>query len=259
MDHLGALFQELEDCIIQTRRWFHRHPELSLKEEETSAKIKDELGQMGIPFEELKPGHGVAATISGKGGHGARPDLANDPMKAACGLVLKLAPIPSNFYDVLGHSVVSAGKIESGSMGNTFPSYAEIRGTSRYYKKGGIDKICEKMERIAAGVAAVYDVDIQLEHDANSVAPVCNEPSLIPKARELALQVEGLALSAQTDPICAGDNFCCLAERYPGFYGVLGAGSPDAYPQHRAKFDIKESELRKGAEFIDRYIADCLK
>lgn len=42
-------------------------------------------------------------------GHGARPDLTNDPIKAACDLALQLSSIPSNYYDVLDHSVVSIG------------------------------------------------------------------------------------------------------------------------------------------------------
>ena len=40
---------------------------------------------------------------------------------------------------------------------------------------------------------------------------------------------------------------------------LLGAGAPDSYPQHHAKFDVQESEFRKGAEFMGRYIADYLK
>lgn len=386
MNNLGKLFQESESYIIGLRRWFHQHPEVSFQEKETSAKIKEELTLLGIPYEELPPNYGLVATIQGKasgkviaaradidalpvteetglpfaschagvmhacghdthismllgaakvlneikeelngtvklvfqsaeeigggyqeilnyfesiggvdqviglhiwgtlpagemllipgpvfaggngftgkiygrGGHGARPDLVNDPIKAACELVLKLASIPSNFYDVLDHSVVSVGKITAGTLGNIFPSYAEVKGTTRYYKNGGEDALKEKIAQIAAGVGAIYGVDIQIQYDGG-VLPVYNQPSLIPKARELALLVDGLKLSPQTDPICAGDNICYLLDRYPGFYGVLGAGSLDAYPQHHAKFDIKETEMRKGAEFIGRYIADYLQ
>ena len=236
MTDLGKKFKEAEPYIIEMRRWFHQHPELSLKEKETSEKIKEELDKMGIPHEDLKPNYGVVATIQGKdsgkviaaradielngtvklvfqvseengmgyqeildyfesiggvdrviglhiwstlpageillipgsvfaggtgftcrvngqGGHGARPDLVKDPIKAACDLVLKLASIPTNFYDVLDHSVVSVGQIQSGTMGNIFPSYAEIKGTTRYYKTGGVDAIKKIMQQIADGVS----------------------------------------------------------------------------------------------------------
>ena len=66
MEDLGKKFKEAEGHIIEMRRWFHQHPELSLKEKETSEKIKEELDKMGIPHEDLKPNYGVVATIQGK-------------------------------------------------------------------------------------------------------------------------------------------------------------------------------------------------
>ena len=43
--------------------------------------------------------------------------------------------------------------------------------------------------------------------------------------------------------------------------GILGGGIPDRpfYPHHHAKFDVDESAMRKGTEFICRYVCDFLK
>lgn len=213
-----------------------------------------------IPDSVFAGGTGFTCTVKGRGGHGARPDLVNDPIKAACDLVLKFASIPSNFYDVLDHSVVSVGVIQSGTMGNIFPSEAVLKGTTRYYKKGGKEVVVQKMDQIAAGVDGVYGTKTEVVHDGG-VLPVHNDPKLVERARTLVSQVEGLKVSPQTDPICAGDDFCYILDKYPGFYGVLGAGKSDEYnyPQHHAKFDVEESEFRKGSEFMARYIADYLK
>lgn len=190
-------------------------------------------------------------------GHGARPDLTNDPIKAACDLALQLSSIPSNYYDVLDHSVVSIGKITAGNIGNVIPSEAHIQGTTRQYKKGGNEAMLAVIERMAKGVGITHNVEVKVSHNSG-VLPVYNDPALIPHARELVDQVEGLKVSPQTDPICAGDDFCYILDRFSGFYGVLGAGTPDSYPQHHCKFDVKESEFRKGAEFMGRYIVDYL-
>ena len=113
--------------------------------------------------------------------------------------------------------------------------------------------------RMAEGVGKIHGVEIKVDINLDKgVKPVYNDPELIPHAKELVKDVDGLELSPQTDPICAGDDFCYILEKYSGFYGVLGAGAPDAYPQHHAKFDVKESEFRTGAEFMGRYIADYL-
>lgn len=40
---LSEEVQSLEDWIIEKRRYFHRHPELSFKEKETTAYLVEEL------------------------------------------------------------------------------------------------------------------------------------------------------------------------------------------------------------------------
>lgn len=214
-----------------------------------------------IPGSVFAGGNGFDITVKGQGGHGARPDLTRDPIKAACDLVLKLAAIPSNMYDVLDHSVVSVGKIASGTLGNIFPDTATILGTTRYYKNGGREKLIDQMKRICEGVGRTYDVEVDCAI-GGGVPPVYNQPELISHARELVKDVEGLVVSPQQDPICAGDNFGYLLEKYPGFYGVLGAENKEigcSWPQHNNKFNIDENSLRKGCEFMARYAADYLK
>lgn len=51
--------------LIEKRRFFHTHPELSLKEYQTSATIKKELGLMGIPWVPCGYDTGILATIQG--------------------------------------------------------------------------------------------------------------------------------------------------------------------------------------------------
>jgi len=61
---LNKLCQEMEEYLIQTRRYLHRHPELSYDEKETSAFIKKELNRFGISYEDVLPGYNIVATIS---------------------------------------------------------------------------------------------------------------------------------------------------------------------------------------------------
>lgn len=381
------LFDDYENEIIENRRWFHQHPEVSLKERETSEKIKEELDKMGISYEDLPPNYGVVATIKGgrpgrtlairadidalpvkeetglpfssqyegvmhacghdahaamllgaakvlneikeelsgtvkcvfqvaeeiglgyrevldyfesiggvdgviglhiwsaipegqillypgavfagglgyhitvrgKGGHGARPDLTHDPIKAACDLVLKITSIPSNFYDVLDHSVVNVGKIEAGTLGNIIPAEAHLAGGIRWYKPGGDKAIMVRLQEMAKGVGMIHNVECEVTVDGG-VIPVMNNLEMIAQAKKLLPAVEGLREADQTDPICAGDNYGYIINEYPGFYGILGAGKPDTeiFPQHHCKFDLDEKAFRKGAEFMVRYAIDFL-
>lgn len=53
-----------KDYAIGLRRYFHKHPELSWKEYETAARIRQELTEMGIPYVAVAE-TGTIATIQG--------------------------------------------------------------------------------------------------------------------------------------------------------------------------------------------------
>ncbi|MGE5419301.1 MAG: M20 metallopeptidase family protein [Chloroflexota bacterium] len=57
----------LKNEVISLRRHFHKHPELSYKEFETSAFIKEWLRKNNIEFRDNIAGTGIIASIKGKG------------------------------------------------------------------------------------------------------------------------------------------------------------------------------------------------
>ncbi len=60
------LIKKYKQYVIDMRREFHKHPELSWQEVETSKRIKRELDTMGIPYRSVgEPG--LVATITGAG------------------------------------------------------------------------------------------------------------------------------------------------------------------------------------------------
>ncbi len=63
--NIKELSHKYQQYTIDMRREFHMHPELSMHEERTSERIKEELQKMGIPFVSMA-GTGVLATIKGK-------------------------------------------------------------------------------------------------------------------------------------------------------------------------------------------------
>ena len=57
--------QEIRDEIITNRRHFHKHPELSMKEIETTKYLVNELTKMGIEVQTFDDYYGLIATIKG--------------------------------------------------------------------------------------------------------------------------------------------------------------------------------------------------
>ncbi len=61
-----AVATKYADYQIEMRRWFHQHPELSMEEKETSAKVKEELTKAGIEWRDCgSEGYGILATVKG--------------------------------------------------------------------------------------------------------------------------------------------------------------------------------------------------
>lgn len=220
-------------------------------------------GEILLRPEAIFAGSGrVFYKIIGKGGHGARPDLVNDPIKAACDFVTHVSSIPSNFNHVFDNAVVTICQIEGGTAGNIFPNEVNVYGTYRHFREGTYKNILDQVERMAQGIALTHDVKLEYTDDReNRLPPVYNNPEMIEKAKSLVDDIDGLVLSTQTDPICASDNYGFLLEKYKGIFAVLGGGKhgETIYPQHNSKFDIDESVLIKGTEFMTNYVLDYLK
>ena len=74
---IHPLIEQDKDYIISLRRWFHSHPELSMKEFETAKRIEKELNAIGI-LPRRVGGTGVLGVLKGRKGPGRRVVLRAD-------------------------------------------------------------------------------------------------------------------------------------------------------------------------------------
>ena len=74
---IHPLIEQDRDYIISLRRWFHSHPELSMKEFETAKRIEKELNAIGILARRVG-GTGVLGVLKGRKGPGRRVVLRAD-------------------------------------------------------------------------------------------------------------------------------------------------------------------------------------
>ncbi len=92
--HVMNVMEEVlkqKEYTISMRRMFHRHPELSMKETETAARIRAELDKMGIPYETVGE-TGTIGTLKGKKEHpiiGLRCDIDALPITEVKNLEFK--------------------------------------------------------------------------------------------------------------------------------------------------------------------------
>ena len=85
MDYL-ARARQLQDDIVDLRRDFHRHPELSFQETRTSQAVCDQLDRLQIPYVLLQENCVVGRIVGGQANEGARriairPDMDALPVQ----------------------------------------------------------------------------------------------------------------------------------------------------------------------------------
>jgi amidohydrolase len=64
-DQIAAVAAEIEPELIEARRWFHQHPELSNREKNTAAEIARRLEAMGYEVQTGVAHNGVVAVLEG--------------------------------------------------------------------------------------------------------------------------------------------------------------------------------------------------
>ncbi len=202
-----------------------------------------------------------AITIAGRGGHGAMPYLCADPLLTAAELAVSLQRIVSHEVSPLTPAVLSIGQLHAGTAPNIIPDEAWLAGTLRTYAPEVRDTILEKMERMAAGIAAAGATRHCLEIQGNLPA-VVNDGVMCDLVRATATEVVGAAHVIEPDPVLASDDVAVFLEHAPGCYFLVGSCDPargfDA-PHHHPRFDIAEEVLVTAAQVFAgtalRYLA----
>ena len=103
-------------------------------------------------------------TVRGKGGHGAMPQAAVDPVVAASSIVMALQTIVSRNLAPLEMGVVTVGAFHAGDAPNVIPGEATLKLTVRAFKPTVRDLLEQRITEIAQTQAAVYGANAQVQY-----------------------------------------------------------------------------------------------
>ena len=192
--------------------------------------------------------------VTGRGGHGARPDLSIDPIKPLCQIVTAISSIPSNYIEPTEPCVVHVGRIEGGTMGNILPNKAAIWGGFRTFSDKNRKRVKELIKAISENIAASCGAAAKVEFQ-HGIPMVNNSRNSVALAKKLILET-GLFKLDKFYPICASEDFGFFVEQFGGFMAFIGIRNEDKgliYTQHHPKFGIDEDVLAKGSAFFTAY------
>jgi amidohydrolase len=186
-------------------------------------------------------------TIRGKGGHGAMPDRAVDPIVAGSYFVTMLQTIVSREIAPKDPAVFTVGKFVAGTTFNVIPDSALMQGTVRCFDAEVRKSMPERMERILKGLAQAMRFEYELSYHW-SYPPTVNLRAMNDIVREVGIATLGAENVVEHDIVMWAEDMAFMQEVRPGAYFIVGArgGESTAFAHHNARFDIDERSLEIG-------------
>ena len=191
-------------------------------------------------------------TVKGRGGHGAVPELAVDPVPVAAQIITALQTVASRFAKPTVPSVLTIGKVRADGATNVIPSEVYMEGTFRTLDEswretahGHIRRICEET---AAAYGAACEVRIERGYPC-----LVNDAALTTHAVKTATELLGAGQVHGLDIRMASEDFAFYSQLVPACFFRLGTGNPEkniTANVHQSHFDIDEQALAHGAALM---------
>jgi amidohydrolase len=220
------------------------------------------LGWLGIAAGPAMAGAEIfKVKVRGKGGHGAVPHLAADPVLAAAQIVTALQSIVARNVPPLQAAVVSVCTIHGGEAFNVIPQAVEMAGTIRTFEPEVREKVLERFEVIAYGLAET--MGCRAEVDLQRLTPaVINQPESAARIAEVARKIFPEAIIDTGDYITMGsEDFAFIMEKVPGCFFFIGSANKEKgldAGHHHPCFDFDEQALPRGAALMAAMVAELL-
>jgi metal-dependent amidase/aminoacylase/carboxypeptidase family protein len=243
-DEIARAAENLRAKLIETRRDFHMHPELSNREERTSRVVAERLRALGL--DEVKTGvgkYGVVALLKGRQPGGAvavRADMDALPIQE---------PL-----------VITLGSIHGGNRFNIIADEVKLEGTMRTLSEEVRAKAIEMMRQTLAGVTSAYGASYEIEFGSNT--PVTySAPALVEATLPIMRKIAGEKNVISPRPQMGAEDFSLYQKVIPGFFYFLGVGNKAigiTAMIHTPEFDVDEESLVVGVKVMTSVLLDYL-
>ena len=191
--------------------------------------------------------------VIGKGGHGAFPQFAIDPITMAAEIISAIQTIISRATSPNESAVLSITKMHAGDAYNVIPERAVLSGTVRTFTMEKMQEIEQQMVSISEGISKAHGGTALVEFNTLFL-PVLNEEEATDLATEVCGEMVGRDNVITTGSAGTGsEDFSFMSNEVPGCYVIIGNGE-DSNALHNPNFDFNDEALVYGGSFFARVI-----
>ncbi len=208
----------------------------------------------GIPVGHfaIRPGAMMAAadqfeiTVTGKGGHAAKPHDCIDTTLVAAHIVVAMQSIASRNVDPLKQVVVSICTFRTESEAhNVIPQSVLLKGTVRTMDPDVQDFVETRVKAIAEGTAATFGATAKVDYQRGYPVTM-NAPENTDFAAAVAQAVSG-HVNTDTAPLMGAEDFSFMLNERPGAYIFVGNG--DTAMVHHPAYNFDDNAIPFGSSW----------
>jgi len=185
------------------------------------------------------------------------PHTTADPILAGSALVQALQSIVSRNLDPLEPAVLSVTQFHGGEATNVIPATVKLQGTARSYTKRAQDALEAGLQRLAAGTAASYGLEIKATFRRGYPATI-NTPNEAEFARQVLVDLVGSPhVLTHLNPLMTAEDFSYMLQARPGAYIWIGNGASAGL--HTPRYNFNDAILTLGAAYWVRLVETALE
>jgi hippurate hydrolase len=211
-------------------------------------------GRIGItPGPAMAAADRIEIVIDGRGGHGAHPHIAVDPVLVAGHLITAVQSIVSRNVSPLDTAVISLCAMQAGNPGamSVIPAHARLVGTVRTFRPKTQDMIERRLHELVGSIASAFGARATLTYE-RVYPPTVNhdvDAEFVAGVAEALIGRENV--SRNLEPSMGAEDFSFMLNARPGAFARLGqGGAADGCFLHSSRYDFNDSVIPLGAGFL---------
>ena len=223
---------------------------------------KLDVGTIGLRSGAISSAADMAGiTLTGPGGHTARPELTVDLVALAARVVAELPSKVAARLDELGgrdDGSVGAGAIKlvfgsihGGDAANVIPTQVELRASIRTPSLPVWELLPRLVDEEIHAIVDASGAGVRVDY-THGVPPVVNDATVTDTVRRAGETIVGAASVVTVEQSWGGDDFAWFTREVPGTYVRLGVRDPGGptLDLHAGHFDVDERSIALGVRLL---------
>jgi amidohydrolase len=200
-------------------------------------------------------------SLSGAGGHGAKPHQVADPVVASAELIVALQTLVSREAPPLEPAALTIGSIHGGTAPNIIPTRVDLQGALRVFPPELRAHLLRRLQEVVMGISATLRVRAEFRSTDN--CPACiNDAGMAALVQRVAAETPGVERVTSEQRTTGADDMGLFLDEVPGCYFFVGAANKErglSSPHHSPTFDFDERALEIGVNVLSRVALQFLE